>query len=110
MGLTYIKAGMTTVCSLQFMHWHELLQVTTIENHWEQSATLSQREKFHKSIKMAQEIGSLASEVGVAEFRRRYDDLKTLRDAWMNGKDVLVSVLNESTCTYMQFVIIIHMV
>jgi len=44
---------------------------------------------------VAQEIGSLASEVGMAEFRRRYDVLKILRDAWMNGKEVLVNILNE---------------
>ena len=94
----YIKAGKTTVYSVQFMHWHEFVQVTTIENQGEQSATLSQHQKFHKAIKVAQEIGFLASEVGMAEFRRRYDALKTLRHAWMNGKEVLVSVLNEGTC------------
>ena len=34
----------------------------------------------------------------MAEFRRQYYDvLKTLRDAWMNGKEVLVNVLNEDT-------------
>ena len=74
------------------------MQVTTIVNQREQSATLSQHQKFHKAIKVAQEIGSLASEVGMAEFRRRYDVLKTLRDAWMNGKEVLVSVPNEGMC------------
>ena len=31
----------------------------------------------------------------MAEFRRNV--LKTLRDAWMNGKEVLVNVLNEGT-------------
>ena len=71
------------------------MQVTAIKNQGEQSATLSQHQKFHKAIKVAQEIGSLASEVGMAEFRRRYNVLKTLRDAWMNGKEVLVNVLNE---------------
>lgn len=74
------------------------MQVTAIKNQGEQSATLSQHQKFHKAIKVAQEIGSLASEVGMAEFRRRYNVLKTLRDAWMNGKEVLVNVLNEGTC------------
>ena len=74
------------------------MQVTAIKNQGEQSATLSQHQKFHKAIKVAQEIGSLESEVGMAEFRRRYNVLKTLRDAWMNGKEVLVNVLNEGTC------------
>ena len=74
------------------------MQVTAIENQGEQSATLSQHQKFHKAIKVAQEIGSLASEVGMAEFRRRYNVLKTLRNAWMNGKEVFVNVLNEGTC------------
>ena len=72
MGLTYIKTGKTTVYSLQFKRWYELVQITTIENQAEQSPTLSQYQKFHKSIKVAKEIGSLAYDVGTTEFRRQY--------------------------------------
>ena len=46
---------------------------------------------------MAQENGSLESEVGIAEFRRLYDVVKMLIEAWMKGKEVLVNVLNEGT-------------
>ena len=49
-------------------------------------------------LKVAQENGSLESEVGMAEFRRLYDGLKMLIEAWMKGKEVLVNVLNEGTC------------
>lgn len=73
------------------------MQVTTIGFQGKQSAILSQHQKFHRAIKLTQEIGSLASEVGMSEFRRRYDVLKTLRDAWLNGKEVLISVLNEGS-------------
>ena len=52
----------------------------------------------HKVLKVAQENGSLESEVGMAEFRRLYDVLKILIEAWMKGKEVLVNVLNEGTC------------
>ena len=45
-------------------------------------------------MKLTQDIASLASEVGMNEFSRRYDVLVTLRDAWMNGKEVLINPLN----------------
>ncbi len=31
----------------------------------------------------------------MVEFRRRYDAMKSLRDAWVNGKEAMVAVLNE---------------
>ena len=64
-----------------------------------ESATLSQHQKYHKVIIVAQGISS-ASEGVIAEFRRGYDVLKMLRDAWVSGKEVLVNVLNEGSVLY----------
>ncbi len=46
---------------------------------------------------MAQELATLASEVGMAEFRRRYDAMKSLRDTWIKGKEAIVCVMDEDT-------------
>ena len=65
-----------------------------------ESATLSQHQKYHKVIIVAQGTGSSASEVVIAGFRRGYDVFKMLRDAWVSGKEVLVNVLNEGSVLY----------
>ena len=65
-----------------------------------ESATLSQHQKYHKVIIVAQGIGSSASEVVMVGFRRGYDVLKMVRDAWVSGKEVLVNVLNEGSVLY----------
>ena len=55
-------------------------------------AVLSQHQKFHKCQIVTQQLASLASEVGMAEFDQRFHLLKTLKDAWANGKMAVVSV------------------
>lgn len=53
---------------------------------------LSQHQKFHKSSILAQELASLASEVGMAEFKNRFGLLKRLRDVWTEGKRAIVTL------------------
>ena len=65
-----------------------------------ESATLSQHQKYHTVIIVTQGIGSSASEVVMVGFRRGYDILKMVRDAWVSGKEVLVNVLNEGSVLY----------
>ena len=53
---------------------------------------LSQHQKFHKCQIVTQQLASLASEVGMAEFQQRFTVLKTLKDAWAEGREASVSV------------------
>ena len=79
-----------------FMPTHKMLaiyfQVTSI-NREEVRTALSQHQKFRKVLTIAQELSSLASEVGMAEFEERLDVLKQLRDAWANGKKATMLVV-----------------
>lgn len=67
-------------------------------------AVLSQQQKFRKALSVAQELSSLASEVGMAEFEERLTLLKQLRDAWTNGQKATVesAVVNERGLKRMQ--------
>ena len=58
----------------------------------ERKSVLSQHQKFHKSHLVAQELASLASEVGMAEFNVRFGLLKRLRDVWTEGKTAVVTL------------------
>ena len=53
-------------------------------------AVLSQQQKFRKALSVAQELSSLASEVGMAEFEEHLTLLKQLRDTWANGQKATV--------------------
>ena len=53
-------------------------------------AVLSQQQKFRKALSVTQELSSLASEVGMAEFKERLTLLKQLRDEWANGQKAMV--------------------
>ena len=55
-----------------------------------QKTTLSQHQKFHKANLLAQELASLASEVGMTAFERRLDVMKSLKESWSKGKDVAI--------------------
>ena len=65
---------------------------------------LSQHQKFHKSSLLAQELASLASEVGMAEFKSRFGLLKRLRDVWAEGKRAVVTlqVMDEESSGMLQ--------
>ena len=65
-------------------------QITSIAKEQVQ-ATLSQYQKFRKALIVAQEVCSLASEVGMSEFTKRLNLLSQLRDAWAEGKNVTIS-------------------
>ena len=65
-------------------------QITSIAKEQVQ-ATLSQHQKFRKALIVAQEVCSLASEVGMSEFTKRLNLLSQLRDAWAEGKNVTIS-------------------
>lgn len=56
---------------------------------------LSQHQKFHKSHVVAQELASLASEVGMSEFQSRLAVLKDLRGIWAKGKTAVVLLAEE---------------
>ena len=47
--------------------------------------------KIRKALIVAQEVCSLASEVGMSEFTKRLNLLSQLRDAWAEGKNVTIS-------------------
>lgn len=67
-------------------------------------AVLSQQQKFRKALSVAQELSSLASEVGMAEFEERLTLLKQLQDPWANGQKATVesAVVNERALMCMQ--------
>ena len=46
---------------------------------------LLQHQKFHTAHIVAQELSTLTSEVGTAEFELRLSLLKQLRDIWATG-------------------------
>ena len=94
-----------------FMPTHKMLaiyfQVTSI-NREEVRTALSQHQKFRKVLTIAQELSSLASEVGMAEFEERLDVLKQLRDAWANGRRLqckLLKLMIEVWYAYTTFVL-----
>lgn len=78
-------------------------QITSV-NKEQVRAVLSQQQKFRKALSVAQELSSLASEVGMAEFEERLTLLKQLRDAWANGQKAIVesAVVNERGLMCMQ--------
>lgn len=63
---------------------------------------LSQHQKFHKAQVVTQDLASLASEVGMGEFRERYALLKKLRGTWAEGKVAVVIQLEGEwfVCTF----------
>lgn len=58
-------------------------------------AVLSQHQKFHKSHIVAQELASLASEVGMSQFQSRLSVLKDLREIWAKGKAAVMLVAED---------------
>ena len=72
------------------------LQIAKI-NRERTKTILSQHQKFRKALSVAQELSSLASEVGMAEFEERLSLLKQLRDTWANGRKARIqAVLNDN--------------
>jgi hypothetical protein len=78
-------------------------QVSTIAKECVKSA-LSQQEKFSKAHSVAQDLATLASEVGMAEFEDRLSFLKQVREQWKAGESTTLQALEdgESTCTEQQ--------
>ena len=78
-------------------------QITSI-NREQVRAVLSQQQKFRTALSVAQELSSLASEVGMAEFEERLSVLKQLRDKWANGQKATVEtvVMNDGGLMCMQ--------
>ena len=78
-------------------------QITSV-NKEQVRAVLSQQQKFRKALSVAQELSSLASEVGMAEFEERLSLLKQLRDTWANGQKATVesAAVNERGLMCMQ--------
>ena len=54
------------------------------------SKTLSQSQKFKKSLQKAQVLASLVSEGGMKTFRERYEVLESLINSWQHGHEVVV--------------------
>lgn len=66
-----------------------VLQITGVAGE-RTKAVLSQHQKFHKAQIVAQELSSLASEVGMPEFEERLTVLKSLRDLWAHGEKAVI--------------------
>ena len=82
------------------------LQVSSIANNTD--VTLSQHQKFRKSQIISQELASLASEVGMNQFKQRFMLLKTLRDTWANGQEATlepIQVDDEGLYAFFHFII-----
>lgn len=69
------------------------LQVTNVKRK-ESRTTLSEHQKFNKALAVARELSSLASEVGMSEFKERLNLLKEIRDLWANGKKVTMKAVS----------------
>ena len=75
-----------------FLQCSHFVQITTVPGSEKKGVTLSQHQKFRKSQIVCQELASIASEVGMDQFKLRFSLLKTLKDAWAQGKEVLLQV------------------
>ena len=73
-------------------------QVSTIAKECVKSV-LSQHEKFNKAHMMAQDLATLAAEVGMAEFKERLSFLKQVREVWRTGGSATLQVLEEEKST-----------
>ena len=69
-----------------------VFQVTTIDGSEKKEVTLSQHQTFRKSQIVCQELASLSSDGGMGQFKKRFSLLKTLRNAWAQGKEVVIQV------------------
>ena len=69
------------------------LQIAKI-NRERTKTILSQHQKFRKALSVAQELSSLASEVGMAEFEERLSLLKQLRETWANGRKARIQAVS----------------
>ena len=54
--------------------------------------TLSQHQKFRKSLVVCQELASLASDVGMGQFKQRFSLLKTIKNTWAEGIEVSLHI------------------
>ena len=86
------------------MHYYDNYRYLSF-NLKKEKTTLSQHQKFHRAHKLAQELASLASEVGMAEFQRWFDAMKSLKDSWIKGKEAVVIEADEDSSGKSIFVV-----
>ena len=65
-------------------------------------STLSQHEKFSKAHSVVQDLATLASEVGMAEFKEKLTFLKQVRELWRAGGSATLQVLEDGESTGQQ--------
>lgn len=65
-------------------------------------SVLSQHEKFNKAHRVVQDLATLASEVGMAEFKERLSFLKQVREVWRAGGSTTLQVLEDGESTEQQ--------
>ena len=76
-------------------------QVSTIAKECVKSV-LSQHEKFNKAHMVVRDLATLASEVGMAEFKERLSFLKQVREVWRAGGNATLQVLGDDESTEQQ--------
>ena len=81
---------------MNIMHYYDNYRYLSF-NFKKEKTTLSQQQKFDRAHKLAQEMASLASEVGMEEFQRRFDTMKSLEDSWIKGKEAVVIEADEDS-------------
>lgn len=77
--------------AVPILHDHDLEHcVEYVSSHTENKTTLTQLQKFKRSLKTAQLLASLVSEGGMSTFKRRHEVLESLMKSWKHAREVVV--------------------
>ena len=81
--------------------WYVPPQVSIVAKECVKSV-LSQHQKFNKAHMVVQDLATLASEVGMAEFEERLSILNQVREVWRAGRNATLQVLDDDGSTEKQ--------